>query len=120
MSLHTFTLLMMIRNALWTMRLLYSLKLFLYINVMDCLASCVIEELAQAQCTVYCFFANISTGNRIFINNKKHFYKIKTSCKDFYGHIINTSTYTPTSRLRTFIVLIPKFGQDYLSYRLKQ
>ncbi len=29
MSLHTFTLLMTILNALWTMRLLYSLKFFL-------------------------------------------------------------------------------------------
>ncbi len=33
-SLHTFTLMMMIQNAQWTMRLLYSIKLFLtYISM---------------------------------------------------------------------------------------
>ncbi len=41
--------------------------------------------------------ANIPTGNRIFINNKNTFIE-KTSCKDFYWHIIDTSTYTPTFR----------------------
>ncbi len=47
------------------------------------------------QCTM--MPANIPTGNRIFINNKNTFIA-KTSCKDFYWHIINTRTYTPTSR----------------------
>ncbi len=35
-SLHTFTLLMMIRNALWTIRLLYSLKCFLCAVICSC------------------------------------------------------------------------------------
>ncbi len=51
------------------------------------------------QCTM--MPANIPTGNRIFINNKNTFIE-KTSCKDLYWHIINTSTYTPTSRKKWF------------------
>ncbi len=47
------------------------------------------------QCTM--MPANIPTSNIIFINNKNTFIE-KTSCKDFYWHIINTNTYTPTSR----------------------
>ncbi len=41
--------------------------------------------------------ANIPNGNRIFTNNKNTFIE-KATCKDFCWHIINTSTYTPTSR----------------------
>ncbi len=61
----------------------------------------------------------------IFITNKNTFIE-KTTCKDFYWHIINTSTYNQLLErngliiIQIFIVLIPMSVQDYLNYLLKQ
>ncbi len=52
--LHTFTLLMTIRNALWTMRLLYSLKFFLKLEIDN-----------------FIMILNLAERNIIFITQRK-------------------------------------------------